>query len=163
MPPGQLFDGRRVATVAAAISALAGLSAFVVLSNGMHRRRYAHKREKSCVEQRHAIAFDLVRSAQRAIASGSEASRKQTTLVTAAVHYQHALSALSAAQSIDPDNHAGIDVNSMYQDCRTRRDDVMRRIARLSGGKFQTKAPPNRQPRAGDGNDVRVPAAPGRL
>lgn len=156
-----LFDRRRLATAATAIAALVVLSAFVVLSNWMHRRRRTRTCERSCVEQRHDAAFNLVRSAQRAIASGAEASHKQPLLVTAAVHYQHALSALSAAQSIDPDNTTGIDVASMYQDCRTRRDDVLRRITRLSGGKFKAKVQIPQQKRTD--NDTRVPPAPGRM
>jgi len=132
------LDRRRAATVAAAVVSLAVLSAFAVLSNWMHRRRRSRTRESTCVEQRRDAATRLIRSAQNAIVSGAQAARKQTLLVTAAVHFQHALSALSAAQSMDPENASGIDIAAMYQDCRARRDDVLRRITRMSGGKFQT-------------------------
>jgi len=163
--PAPIFDRRRVTTIAAAVASLAILVTFGVLSNWMQRRRRSRTRESTCVEQRRDVATRLIRSAQNAIASGAQAARKQTLLVTAAVHFQHALSALSAAQSVDPENASGIDIASMYQDCRARRDDVLRRISRLSGNKFRTTGASG----ANDTNDSRTGApvaprpAPGRV
>lgn len=159
-----IFDQRRKRTIVVAIVTLTLLVVCIILSNWMHTRSRARKREKTCIEHREEMARQLIRSAQQAITSGTEASRKQSFLVTAAIRYQHAISMLSAAQNMDPENTSGIDIASLYQDCLRRRNEVLTRISRLSGGKFQTKQhKPQIPARYNNTQLVRTPPGPGRI
>jgi hypothetical protein len=134
------IERNRIPTLISMVVSLIILGIFIVLSNLIAKKSKNKIQETKCEELRRMAMMRMIESANKAGNEGDESAKKGTGVITAGLHYQHAMSVISCCQALSlGDSPSGINLVQLHQHYKSKRDNVLQRIARMSGGKFKVK------------------------